>query len=154
VFLEIAGCVGRYHAPNGRLVHIGGIPDENLRIADVAQCAFDAVLNNLRPGRKAREVYATWQGVVDDAGLSHYRRHHCGYMVGIAFPPSWTGGNFVTGLRHDSEFEIREGMSFHAMFWLMGTGKGDFFLSNTVLLGPDGAEVLTKTPTAPITLSA
>jgi Xaa-Pro dipeptidase len=28
----------------------------------------------------------------------------------------------------------------------MGTGRGDFFLSNTVLLGPDGPEVLTRTP--------
>ena len=38
-----------------------------------------------------------------------YRRHHCGYLVGIGFPPSWTGGNKVTGLRHDSDLEIKEG---------------------------------------------
>jgi Xaa-Pro dipeptidase len=42
---------------------------------------------------------------------------------------------------------IRTGMSFHVLSWLMGTGRGDFFLSNTVLLGPVGAEVLTRTPT-------
>ena len=83
---------------------------------------------------KARDVYAAWQGVVDDAGLSHYRRHHCGYLVGIGQPPSWTGGNSVTGLRHDSDLDIETGMSFHILSWLMGTGRGDDFISNTVLL--------------------
>jgi len=29
-------------------------------------------------------------------------------------------------------------------------GRGDYFLSNTVLVGPDGPEILTKTPTAVI----
>ena len=53
--------------------------------------------------------------VVDAAGLSHFRRHHCGYLVGIGFPPSWTGGNRVTGLRHDSELVIRTGMTFHIL---------------------------------------
>ena len=102
VFLEIAGCVGRYNTPNGRLVQVGAMPDHNRRVADLSQRAFDAVLESLRPGRKAREVYAAWQAVVDEGGLSHYRRHHCGYCVGIAFPPTWTGGNSVMGLRHDS----------------------------------------------------
>jgi Xaa-Pro dipeptidase len=26
-------------------------------------------------------------------------------------------------------------MTFHSLSWLMGTGRDDFFLSNTVLLG-------------------
>lgn len=149
VFIELSGCVSRYHAPLGRLVHVGAIRDEDARMAEVAGRAFDAVLSALHPGALARDVYAAWQAVVDEAGLSHYRRHHCGYCVGIGFPPSWTGGNRVTGLRHDSDLEIREGMSFHILSWLMGTGKGDFFVSNAVLLGPEGPEVLTRTPLGP-----
>src|SRR3546814_1557695 len=98
------------------------------------------------PGRRARDVYAAWQSVVDAAGLAHYRRHHCGYMVGIGVPPSWTGGNTVTGLRHDSDLLIEEGMGFHVLSWLMGAGRGDYFLSNTVLLTAGGPEVLTRTP--------
>ena len=112
----------------------------------VCLAAFDAVLEALRPGTTAREVYAVWQGVVDAAGLGHYRRHHCGYLVGIGFPPSWTGGNRVTGLRHDSDLEIRAGMSFHILSWLMGTGAGDCFVSDTVLLTERGPEVLTTAP--------
>jgi Xaa-Pro dipeptidase len=30
-----------------------------------------------------RAIHASWQAVVDDAGLSHYRRHKCGYCVGV-----------------------------------------------------------------------
>jgi Xaa-Pro dipeptidase len=36
-------------------------------------------------------------------------------------------------------------MSFHILSWLMGTGRGDFFVSDTVLLGDTGPEVLTRT---------
>lgn len=150
VFLELSGCVSRYHAPLGRLVHIGSIPDNDAKMAETTKHAFDAVLGALRPGAKARQVYAAWQQVADDAGLQHYRRHHCGYCVGIGLSPSWTGGNKVVGLRHDSEMEIREGMSFHVLSWLMGTGRGDYFISNAVLLGAQGPEVLTRTPTGPI----
>jgi Xaa-Pro dipeptidase len=153
VFLELSGCVSRYHAPLGRLVHIGGIRDDDARIAAVVRQAFDAVVAAIKPGTTARSVYAAWQQVVDDAGLKHYRRHHCGYCVGIGQPPSWTGGNSVTGLRHDSDLEIKAGMSFHILSWLMGSGKGDDFLSNTVLLTDKGPEVLTKLRPGPIAIS-
>lgn len=152
VFLELSGCVSRYHAPLGRLVHLGTIRDEDARMAETCATAFAAVCGAIRPGARAREVYAAWQGVVDDAGCAHYRRHHCGYLVGIGFAPSWTGGNSVTGLRHDSDLVIETGMSFHILSWLMGTGQGDFFLSNAVLLGPHGVEVLTQTPVGPTVL--
>lgn len=150
VFLELSGCVSRYHAPLGRLVHIGAIRDEDVRIAEIVRRAFDAVVAAIKPGAKAREVYAAWQAVVDDAGLAHYRRHHCGYCVGIGQPPSWTGGNSVTGLRHDSDLAIKTGMSFHILSWLMGSGQGDDFLSNTVLLTESGPEVLTRLRSGPI----
>jgi Xaa-Pro dipeptidase len=37
-------------------------------------------------------------------------------------------------------------MSFHILSWLMGTGQGDYFLSDTVLLTATGPEVLTTAP--------
>jgi Xaa-Pro dipeptidase len=145
-FLELTGCVARYHAPLGRLIHIGRAFEDAREMAVICRDAFDAVLGALKPGATFGEAYAAWQGVVDRAGLSHYRRHHCGYAVGIGFPPSWTGGNKVTGLRPGSDTELKTGMVFHVLSWLMGTGRGDFFLSNTVLLGTAGPEVLTRTP--------
>jgi Xaa-Pro dipeptidase len=41
-----------------------------------------------RAGVAAAEVYRAWQSRVDEVGLSHYRRHHCGYVMGLGFPPS------------------------------------------------------------------
>jgi Xaa-Pro dipeptidase len=146
VFLELSGCVARYHAPLGRLVHVGRAPEGTQRMAELCHEAFDAVLGAMRPGTLSRDVYAAWQAVVDRAGLAEYRRHHCGYLVGIGFPPSWTGGNRVTGLRHDSDLVMQTGMTFHVLSWLMGTGRGDFFISDTVLIGEDGPEVMTRTP--------
>lgn len=146
VFLELTGCVGRYHAPLGRLAHIGTISPESRNMADLAAAAFQAVTESMHEGTRFRDIYAAWQAVVDRAGLAHYQRHHCGYMVGIGFPPSWTGGNKVTGLRRNSDMVLRSGMSFHVLSWLMGTGQGDFFVSNTVLLGPSGPEVLNSAP--------
>jgi Xaa-Pro dipeptidase len=35
-------------------------------------------------------------------------------------------------------------MSFHILSWLMGAGRGDAFVSDTVLLGTDGPEILTR----------
>ena len=149
VFLEIAGCVARYNAPMGRLVNIGRISDEDAEMANISGEAFDATLRALKVGARAKDVYNGWQSVVDAAGMPEYRRHHCGYLVGIGFPPAWTGGPRVTGLRHDSDREMREGMTFHLMSWFTETGRGNYFISNTVLLGADGAEVLTTTPYGP-----
>ncbi len=144
IFLELAGCVSRYHAPLGRIVRLGEPSDADAAMAQLSRKAFDAVLLALKPGNRARDVYASWQAIVDDAGYSHYQRHHCGYAVGIGLPPSWTGGNSVTGLRRDSDLAIKTGMSFHVLSWLMGTGHGDDFISNTVLVNERGAEVLTR----------
>jgi len=150
MFLELSGCVGRYHAPLGRLVHLGRVSDRDAAMAEVAIAAFDAAVAALVPGATAGAVYAAWQEVVDEAGLAYYRRHHCGYAVGIGYPPSWTGGNSVIGLRPGSDLEIEEAMSFHVLSWLMNTGRGDYFLSNTVLVGREGAEVLTRLPFGPV----
>ncbi|MBQ62136.1 MAG: creatininase [Gammaproteobacteria bacterium] len=149
VFLEVAGCVARYNAPMGRLVNIGGISDEDAQMAELCSRAFDATLTALKVGVTAKDVYNGWQAVVDDAGMPEYRRHHCGYLVGIGFPPSWTGGPRVTGLRHDSSLEMKAGMTFHLMSWFTETGRGNYFVSNTVLLNPDGAQVLNNTPDGP-----
>ena len=52
----------------------------------------------------------------------------------------------VMGLRHDSNLVLRPGMVFHLLSWLMGSGRGDYFVSNTAVLTDAGCEVLTKTP--------
>jgi Xaa-Pro dipeptidase len=145
LFLELSGCCWRYHAPMGRLVFIGKAPDQAQRIHDVCQDAIERAAKRIGPGVQAREVYRAWQDSVDQAGLTLYRRHHCGYAVGIGFPPSWSGSGVPVGLRADSTMELRAGMVFHLMSWLLRTGQGDSFLSDTVAVTDDGCEILTTT---------
>ena len=85
---------------------------------------------------------AARQAMIDDAGLPHYRRDHRGFAVSIGLPPSWTGDNSVTRLRRDSNLAIEIGMGFHGVSWLMRTGRGDDFISSTVMVTEEGAEVL------------
>lgn len=143
LFVELSGCINRYHAPMGRLIYIGSAPAGTEAMAQLCLDAFNRIVSTIRPGVTAGQVYQTWQDVVDEAGLSHYRRHHCGYMTGIGFPPSWVGGSTVVGLRHDGELELRAGMVFHLMSWLMGAGQGDYFVSDTAVVTEDGCEVVT-----------
>jgi Xaa-Pro dipeptidase len=143
LFVELAGCINHYHAPMGRLLYIGAAPSGSEAMAQLCLEAFNSVVSTIRPGIKAGQVYQAWQDVVDAAGLSHYRRHHCGYMVGLGFPPSWVGGPMVVGLRHGSDLELQGGMVFHLMSWLMGAGEGDYFVSDTAVVTEEGCEVIT-----------
>lgn len=146
LFLELAGCVARYHAPVGRLIFIDKAPTGTQAMARICRQAFQQVVHTIRPGITAKQVYQAWQDVVDQAGFTHYRRHHCGYLVGIGFPPSWVGGSMVVGLRHDSDLVLQPGMTFHLLSWLMGAGQGDYFVSDTAVLTKDRCEVLTTVP--------
>jgi Xaa-Pro dipeptidase len=147
LFVELTGCFRRYHAPMGRLFFVGEAPEGIDKAAEICKRAFDAVVAAIKPGVTAGEAYKAWQDVVDRAGLAHYQRHHCGYMVGVGFPPSWVGGSRVVGLRRDSPMVLKEGMTFHLLSWLVGSGIGDYLITDTACLTDKGCEALQKFPT-------
>lgn len=145
LFLEMSGCYRRYHAPIGRIAHIGDVPADAGRALEICEEAQAASFEALGPGVVAGDVYEAWQGVVDRRGRSGYSRHHCGYAVGIGYPPSWSGGGVPLGLRADSDMVLKPGMVFHLMSWLLRSEHGDSFLSDTIVVTDDGAEMLTTT---------
>ena len=146
LFLEMSGCFWRYHAPVGRLVHIGEVLEGSQRTSEICIEAQLAAADAIKPGVTADSVYQAWKRCIDSAGLDHYHRHHCGYLVGIGFPPSWSGSGVPRGLRKGSDMLIEQGMAFHLMSWLMRTGQGDAFLSDTVVVTDSGCEFLTNAP--------
>ena len=143
-FLENAASYRKYHAPMGRLVYVGSAPDGAEKSAEIAIAAMKAICNALEPGGKAGDAYDAWREVAASAGLHDYHRHHCGYMVGIGFSPSWTGGSMVTSLFPNSQRTLEVGMVFHTHSWFTNTDLVDYFISNTVMLTENGAEVLTS----------
>lgn len=150
LFVELSGCIGRYHAPMGRIVFVDSIPEGAEAVAEVCLEAFQAARAAAVPGAEAGDVYGAWQAVLDQRGFSHYRRHHCGYATGIGFPPSWSGNGVPRALRPGNRAILAEGMVFHLMSWMMGTGTGDYFVSDPVVIGREGGRRLTKTGQEPV----
>lgn len=154
LFLELSASVARYHAPLTRVVYLGHAPQGADRVADVSLEGLEAVRAALRPGIPASDVYAAWQAVVDRAlPGSGYRRHHCGYVVGIGFPPSWVGGSSVIGIRPGSTTVVQESMVFHVLSWVLGVGDVDYGVSDTIVVTADGGELLTSTARRPVTIA-
>jgi Xaa-Pro dipeptidase len=151
LFCELSACVARYHAPCSRMVYVDPAPEGAEDAAAIVTAAMDALVSALRPGVRSGEVYAAWQAAIDGAlGHPARPRHHCGYLVGIGFPPTWSGGGVPVGIRPHGDLQIEAGMTFHVMSWLLGQGPADHGFSDTALVTEDGCELLTTTAQEPI----
>jgi Xaa-Pro dipeptidase len=137
LFVELSGCVRRYHAPLSRTVYPGYAPDGAVEASERALAGLAAARAALLPGVRTGEVYAAWQRAVGGAP----RRHHCGYLVGIGYPPSWVGGPEVLGIRPGGDVEVAAGMVFHLMSWV--ERPVGHVVSDTALVTADGCELLT-----------
>lgn len=147
LFVELSGASARYHAPLTRMAYLARAESGAEQARSLAIEAFDAVVSKLRPGALTGDVYAAWQEVIDEGlGPGRLQRHHCGYSVGIGFPPSWVGSSTVLGIRRGGKVEVAAGMTFHVLSWVTDPDLGDYFVSDTVIVTGDGAEVVTTTP--------
>lgn len=147
LFVELSGASARYHAPLTRMAYLARAEPGAEQARLLAMEAFDAVVSKLQPGVVTGDVYAAWQEVIDQGlGPGRLQRHHCGYSVGIGFPPSWVGSSTVLGIRRGGRVEVAAGMTFHVLSWVTDPDLGDYFVSDTVIVTSDGAEVVTTTP--------
>ena len=112
------GCYHRYHAPETRVVYIGQAPEGAEDLMKINLEANEALVATVKPGMTASDAYNAWQAVVDKAGLD-YHRHHCGYIIGTGFSPSWEGGTKARSLRAESDRELKVGMVFHLESWVI-----------------------------------
>jgi len=147
LFIELSGASARYHAPLTRMAYVARAEPGAERASDLAIEALAAAVRALRPGVDTGSVYDAWQETVDE-GLGHdrLRRHHCGYSVGIGFPPSWVGSSTVLGIRRGGKVPVAVGMTFHLLSWITDPELGDYFVSDTVIVGEQTTEVVTTTP--------
>ncbi|WP_079132226.1 M24 family metallopeptidase [Streptomyces nanshensis] len=146
LFVELSGCVRRYHAPMSRTLYCAEPPPGAREAAEGAYAGLAAAREALVPGARTGEVFAAWAGAVAEVTGRRPRRHHCGYLTGAGFPPSWVGGGPVLGIRAGGGTRVRPGMVFHLMSWVeLPTG---YVVSDTALVGANGCELLTRAPDA------
>jgi Xaa-Pro dipeptidase len=144
-FFELSASVRRYHAPLSRTAYVGAAPDGAKEAAEAALAGLAAARDALRPGALTGKVYAAWErAVAGHPAPTWPLRHHCGYLVGIGFPPSWVGGGQVLGIRPGGQVRIEAGMTFHLMSWV--ARPVGHVISDTALVTAAGAELLTTTP--------
>jgi Xaa-Pro dipeptidase len=145
VFIELSGQVHHYVAPVMRTFVLGRPTSDIVAFRDAGLAALSAVIETARPGVPAGEVAraaAARLAPIADRVLFH---DLFGYSVGIGFAPSWYE-TLGFELREGNDRPLVEGMVFHVPLSLRRFGEFGICQSQTIVIGPDGAEPLTRTP--------
>jgi len=147
VFLEVGGCLKRYHAAMMRTCFVGEPDQKILDAVKTVQDAMDASIASIKPGMRLSEVDAVSRKIISKAaprfgGLQVTRS---AYSIGIAFAPDWGEGHIMS-IRHEDPRVLRPNMTFHNIPWVQLPGRGGVGLSETIRVTEDGCEVLTNLP--------
>ena len=145
IFLEVTGAVRRYSGPLMRTAILGEPGAEIRGVASIVESTVELILEKSRAGVKASDVAKAALKNVEpllDTMIFHY---NFGYPVGIGYPPSWIEhlGYFI---RADNDRPLEAGMVFHLPMSFRKYGEYGVNLSQTMLVGEDGAEPLGKSP--------
>ena len=145
VFLEVAGCRRRYHAPMMRTCVVGPPAPELEAAFQVVIDAFQACVDAIRPGAVAADVDAAARAVVAGSGFGGTQASRVAYSVGIAVPPDWGEGNILS-IKPREERTLQANMTFHLLPWVQIPGKGGVGCTETIRVTETGAELLTDLP--------
>lgn len=139
--LELCGVVRRYHTPFYRTVVFK--PTALLRsVAETARDANQAGQAALRPGVTTGEVFSKIEAVIKERGHGPLQVGRNGYMVGIAFQPSWIQrGAF--GFSRNGSYVLQQGMVFHFLTLLIKHNEYAIGESSTIAITANGMEDLT-----------
>ena len=86
--LEIGACFRRYHAVGVRSAAIGAPVAVQQRLHGILREALQAGLEVAGPGVATADVAEAMHGVYLVNGIDR-RTRHCGYGIGIGYPPTW-----------------------------------------------------------------
>ena len=148
--IEFGATCRRYTATIGRQFAIGKPSDRMLELYDVVRRAADAMIAAMGDGVPASVPHEAARGVIAAAGLDAYRVHTSGYSLAPGFPPSWGEPlHIIGGTRHT----LRAGMvvTVEPPVFIGAEGLGARIIDN-VLIGPGGAELLSRHPRALIVI--
>lgn len=145
VFLEISGCIRRYHAAMMRSVYVGEPSQELLAAVEVVQKATDAMLEAVKPNISAGELDSVARDITSASPYVSQQAWMAGYSIGIGFPPDWGEGHILRIAPNQPRL-LQENMTFHLIPWVQMPGEGGISFSVTVRVTENGCEVLTDFP--------
>lgn len=141
-FTEFSGTRGRYHAPVMRTLVRGAPEAVDHRLADLARTAVAAVLEHACPGVLCSEVALRASAALGPLPEDVMFHGLFGYPVGLAHKPHWMDGA-PCHLAEGNHAPLQEGMAFHIPAAFRAFGKQGVGLSQTFVVEPNGARVIT-----------
>lgn len=140
VFLEMAGCVRRYHTAMMRTVLLGE-QSAAMRSAEATMLeALAAAHELIRPGLMVTDLDKCVRDIICRNDVAAKLITRVGYSIGIAFAPSWDEG-YIMSLKQGDETVLRPGMTFHLIPWMWGVeGDKTCGISDTILVTEEGCE--------------
>ena len=136
---ETSAPVWGYHAELERAMIIGEPTDEVRRLFEHTAASQRAAFAALRPGVTCADVDGAVMRYLEEHDLLSYWRQHTGHAIGLRNhePPFLDLGDHTP---------IEPGMVFTIEPGLYADGIGGFRHSDTVVVTPDGSEILTYYP--------
>ena len=146
--LEFAGAYRLYHSCLMRTVRVGPPIPRQMEMHAACKEALLACEDALKPGEPIGKVFDAHAQVFDRLGLSEHRLNACGYSLGALFQPNWMDWPMLyTG----NPVIAEPGMVFFIHMILMdSTTGGAMTLGRTSLVGPRGAEPLSRASLDPL----
>jgi Xaa-Pro dipeptidase len=142
MFLEIPGCINRYHAAMTRSVWLGDPPDLLLRATETNTEALRLAKEAIRPGVPAHVAFETARDRIAAGNVGYRQGRRVAYSIGIAFPPGWDEGHIIS-INDGETRPFQPGMTFHLITTMRIAGIGAVGCSDTVLVESKGCETLT-----------
>ena len=142
VFMEIPGCINRYHVALMRNVYVGDPSDQMTRATDAMVRALEETIAYIKPGVTAHDAHMFCKKIIDAAGLGVTMDYRSAYSIGLAFAPDW-GEGYIISMTEGEHRELRAGMTFHLIPLVFIPGLTSVGVSETILVTESGCESMT-----------
>ncbi len=145
VFLEIGGCIKRYHTAMMRTVYTGKPPQSLLDGESTVLEAIDVAMDIIREGITVSDLDMAVRSVLDRTKSGGRCITRTGYSIGLAFAPSWDEGQILSIKPGESTY-LQKNMTFHFIPWLVGIENDTLMMgiSETFRVTEDGVESFFK----------
>jgi Xaa-Pro aminopeptidase len=135
-----------YWADTGRTAVIGEPPSDLVRYYAALQAGIAELLKRAQPGVAVSELFDAGVQTVRESGIPHYQRHHVGHAIGLEMyePPVLANAQSSDIHRFgESDIRLEPGMVINIELPYYELGLGGLQIEDTLVIRPDGHEVLT-----------